>query len=480
MTEIKARLITAAVGELIIDTSYHLPGDVRKALREAYEKEHSERARYILGECIRNYQTADRGEYPLCQDTGTALFFVEVGEEVFVDGNLNEAINLGVKNAYEVGYLRKSLVNDPIFDRINTKNNTPAVIYIRYVKGSDIKISFLAKGGGGENCSGLRMLTPSRGPEGVIGAVADIVREAGGKPCPPTVIGVGIGATADEAMVLSKWALLRKIGERHPDPRYADMELKILARINESGIGPQGLGGAASAFGVHIEARPCHIASMPVGVSVNCHSQRHGTVTVGENGFVVERERGVNDEREVCESAGKIKRLNMPLTVDDVLSLRAGDIVSLNGVIYTARDAAHKRLAEAIGANKKLPFDMEGQGIYYAGPSPERPGKPIGSCGPTTSDRMDGFTEDILKQGVRAMIGKGPRSRETLELMRRYPAVYLANVGGAAAVTAEKIKSAVVVAYEELGPEAIRRLEVEDFICIVAADSYGSDLYGSG
>jgi fumarate hydratase class I len=476
MIEIQACKIVDAVKELILDKSYHLTTDVRNALENAAVMETDSLPKYILSECITNFQIADKGEYPLCQDTGTALFFIELGADVHVIGNLKDAINKGVREAYDQGYLRKSQVDDPIFDRINTKDNTPAVIYVDFVPGDKIKISFLAKGGGAENCCTLGMLTPSQGVEGVIDFVVETVRKAGGKPCPPIIVGIGIGGTADSVNVLSKRALLKKIGKRHRDPRYSKMEQDILEKINALGIGAQGLGGKTTALDVHIETAPCHIASLPVSVAINCHSSRHGTIIIDKDQTVFEK-----DEKYIMLStANKVsnpKKLILPLSFDAVRELNVGDVVSISGTVYTARDAAHKRLMETIQNGEKVPFDMLGQAIYYAGPSPSRVGKPIGSCGPTTSFRMDSFSEIILQQGLRIMIGKGPRTPETISLMQKYGAVYLANIGGAAAVTATKIKNSEIIAYEDLGPEAICKLEVKDFICIVTVDSFGRSLY---
>ena len=476
MIEIQAYKIANAVKELILDRSYHLPIDVRIALEKATTMEEASRPNYILSECILNFQIADNGEYPLCQDTGTALFFVEIGEDVHIVGNLKDAINHGVREAYDEGYLRKSQVDDPIFDRINTKDNTPAVIYADFISGDKIKINFLAKGGGAENCCTLGMLTPSQGVDGVIDFVVETVKKASGKPCPPIIVGVGIGGTADSVGVLSKRALLKKIGQRHEDKRYSKMEKDILEKINDLGIGAQGLGGKTTALDVHIETAPCHIASMPVGVAINCHSSRHGTIIIDKDKIILEKDEKHMTSR-TANSANFLKKITLPISLDAVRELNVGDVVSISGTVYTARDAAHKRLIETIKKGEKVPFDMQGQAIYYAGPSPTRPEKPIGSCGPTTSFRMDSFSEEILKQGLRIMIGKGPRTSETIAFMQEYGAVYLANIGGAAAVTATKIKSSEIIAYEDLGPEAIHKLEVEDFICIVAVDSFGRSLY---
>lgn len=216
---------------------------------------------------------------------------------------------------------------------------------------------------------------------------------------------------------------------------------------------------------------------MPLGVTINCHSSRHGEVVIKENEYKITKEKVTEEEVELAADMSNIKKISLPITVDQIKELHAGDIVSLSGTLHTGRDAAHKRIKQALENGEEIPFDMEGQGIYYVGPSPSRPGNPIGSCGPTTSYRMDSFSETILKEGIRIMIGKGPRGQETKDLMQEYPSVYLANIGGAAAITASSIKSCEIIAYYDLGPEAVRKLEVEGLICFVAVDSYGKDLY---
>ncbi|MDR0978407.1 MAG: fumarate hydratase [Lachnospiraceae bacterium] len=279
MREIQVEQVIDSVKKLCLEKAYHLPKDIKEAIDKAALNE-EELPKYILEQCKENYKIADEEEFPLCQDTGTALFFVEIGEEVYIKGNLNDAINEGVRQAYKEGFLRKSIVDEPIFDRVNTKDNTPAIIYFDFVKGDKIKIYFLAKGGGAENCAGLGMLMPSQGSKGVVDFVVETVKKAGGKPCPPVIVGVGCGGTADYAAVLSKKALLIKTGQRNKNENYSKMELEILEKVNDLNIGPQGLGGKTTALEVHIEYAPCHIASMPCFVTLNCHSARHGEVII--------------------------------------------------------------------------------------------------------------------------------------------------------------------------------------------------------
>lgn len=267
--------IKNAVKEMCICANCHLNSDIRAALEKSAEDEKSEVSRTILKRLIENADIADRKEVPICQDTGMAVFFIEVGKEVFVEGDtITDAVNKGVSEGYTEGYLRKSVVKDPL-DRVNTKDNTPAVIYYDFCEGDKIKITFAPKGFGSENKGGIKMLNPSDGVDGVIDFVTETVRKAGANPCPPMVVGVGIGGTMDKAAVLSKKALTRDITVRNVNPYYAELENKLLERINLLGIGPQGMGGTTTALAVNIETFPTHIAGLPVAVNINCHATRH-------------------------------------------------------------------------------------------------------------------------------------------------------------------------------------------------------------
>lgn len=267
--------IKNAVKEMCISANCHLNSDIRAALEKGAEDEKSEVSRTILKRLIENADIADRKEVPICQDTGMAVFFIEIGKEVFVEGDtITDAVNKGVSEGYTEGYLRKSVVKDPL-DRVNTKDNTPAVIYYDFCEGDKIRITFAPKGFGSENKGGIKMLNPSDGVDGVIDFVTETVRKAGANPCPPMVVGVGIGGTMDKAAVLSKKALTRDITARNANPYYAELEKKLLERINLLGIGPQGMGGTTTALAVNIETFPTHIAGLPVAVNINCHATRH-------------------------------------------------------------------------------------------------------------------------------------------------------------------------------------------------------------
>ncbi len=271
--------VTAAVKELCITANYDLPEDVYDALKRAEETEESPVGREVLGQLVENADIAARDRVPICQDTGLAVFFADVGQDVhLVGGDFEAAINEGVRQGYVDGYLRKSAAEEPAHARRNTKDNTPAIVHTAIVPGDRVRLVMMPKGGGAENMSSLNMLKPSQGWAGMSQAVVDTVSRAGSNPCPPVVIGVGIGGTIDAVTVLAKKALLREIGSVHPDPRIAAMEAELLERINALGIGPQGLGGRTTALAVFIEEMPCHIASMPMAVNVQCHAQRHKSV----------------------------------------------------------------------------------------------------------------------------------------------------------------------------------------------------------
>ena len=279
MREIVFEQAVRAVEELCLKAAFDLPEEVLEGLRRSLETESSPLGRSLLAQILENAQIASQHRRPLCQDTGSAVFFVQMGCDVRLDrGTIVQAVNEGTRLGYKKGYLRKSIVADPLFDRSNTGDNTPPVVHLEVVSGDKITIHLAPKGGGSENMSRTVMLKPLAGREGVVDFVTKVVIEAGGNPCPPTIVGVGIGGTFEKSALLAKKALLRPMGEAHPDPQYAALEREILDRINASGVGPQGLGGNTTSLAVHILSYPCHIASLPVAVNINCHSARHASV----------------------------------------------------------------------------------------------------------------------------------------------------------------------------------------------------------
>jgi fumarate hydratase subunit alpha len=276
MREIQASEITKTVAGLFCEANFYLTADVLEAIKKAAQTEESPVAKEVLEQILKNADIAAREQIPLCQDCGAAVVFIELGQEVHVaGGDLNAAINEGVRQAYDKGYLRKSMVMKPFSSRTNTKDNTPAIIYMDIVPGEKMKITVVPKGGGAENMSRLGMLTPAAGRQGIVDLVVKAVDESGSNPCPPVIVGVGIGGTAERTLLLAKKALLRKVGEHNPDPEVAELEKELLERINKLGIGPMGYGGRNTALAVNVEVFPAHLASMPVAINLNCHSSRH-------------------------------------------------------------------------------------------------------------------------------------------------------------------------------------------------------------
>ena len=451
MREIQASQITDVVEKLCIEANEHLPEDVKCAIKNCRACEDWEIAQGVLDKIIENYEIADTQCVPICQDTGMACVFLEIGQDVHITGgDLADAINEGVRRGYDKGYLRKSVVKDPV-RRGNTGDNTPAMIYTEIVPGEQIKITVGPKGFGSENMSAIRMFKPSAGLQGIKDFILETVETAGPNPCPPMVVGVGIGGTFDKAALLAKKALMRPIDSENPDPFYADLEKEMLEKVNKLGIGPQGFGGKTTAIGLNIETMATHIAGMPCAININCHVTRHKTEVI-----------------------------TLPLTEELAKTLHAGDTVYLTGTIYTSRDAGHKRMCEALARGEKIPFDPTDATIYYVGPTPAKPGQVIGSAGPTTSGRMDAYAPTMMSVGARGMIGKGARLPEVVEAMKKYHGVYFGAIGGAGALLAKCIKKAELIAYEDLGAEALRKLYVEDMPLFVIIDCEGNNLYDEG
>jgi fumarate hydratase subunit alpha len=281
MREINVQELIPVVKKLCIDANYYIGEDVIQRIKELKEKEESSTAKSVLDILLENYELAAKEKMPICQDTGVAVCFVDIGQDVhLVGGDFTEAMNEGVRQGYKEGYLRKSMVGDPIIDRINTKDNTPAMIYTEIVPGDKIKITIAPKGGGSENMSEVKMMKAADGIEGVIDFVVDRISRSGGNPCPPIVVGVGLGGNFEQSALLAKKSLLRPLTEKNPDPKWAKVEDEILEKVNNLGIGPQGLGGRTTALGVCVLSKPCHIASMPVAVNVQCHAARHKSAVI--------------------------------------------------------------------------------------------------------------------------------------------------------------------------------------------------------
>lgn len=486
------------VAHLVYAANTRLPNAVLKAICAAEQVEEHLLARFVLNILKENAQIAARTGLPICQDTGIDVFFVELGRNLMADDIIG-LINQGVARATKEGYLRASVCD--ALTRQNTRDNTPAIVHLTPVLQDDyLSLTVLPKGCGSENMSAVFMLPPSAGIDGILEAVCEQVKKAGPNPCPPGIIGVGIGGDLEQAAILSKKALLRPIGQRHSREDVAELEARLFQRINQLGIGPQGLGGKTTTLHVAIKLFPCHIASLPVAINIQCHAARSQRA-VWQNGVwsmngepfdvscsnaplctsnslsltpfeQIEASSFTPSSRELS-----FRHIQLPFSTDILKELSAGDLVLLSGVLYTGRDQTHKRLMELIESGKPMPIDLKGQLIYYVGPSPAPPGLVIGSAGPTTSYRMDAYTPQLLKLGLAATMGKGRRSLAVREAMTQAGAIYLATIGGAGAYIARCIKKCEVVAFSELGTEAMYRMEVENFPAIVINDTKGADFY---
>ncbi len=478
MDVISAKEIEEKVCQLLKRANFYLPKDVYGALTHSLTMEDFVTAKAILNILLENAAIAQSESVPICQDTGIDVVFVEIGQELRIDGDLYEAINRGVARGTKEGYLRASVCD--AISRENSGDNTPAVVHVQLMRGAGLAITVLPKGCGSENMSRLKMLPPASGLEGVEDFVVECVKKAGPNPCPPGIIGVGIGGTMELSAILSKKALCRPIGSRNQEKAISDLETRLLERINRLGIGPQGLGGGTTSLSVAVETHPCHIASLPVAVNIQCHAARRSTIFY-ENGRWMEKDEATlissTKDQGLSSLLEDAVRLSLPLSKADVMNLRAGQWVLITGRLLTARDQTHRRLCELIKQKQGLPVDLDGQLIYYVGPSPAPPGKVVGAAGPTTSYRMDAYTPKLLEKGVLGLMGKGKRSEEVRAAIQAHGAVYLSTIGGAGAYLSRAIKDARIIAFEDLGPEALYEFYVEDFPAVVINDSTGQDYY---
>lgn len=494
---ITSEIIKNAVYNLCVEANTVLPDDVFAAIFDAYKNETSLESKQALHLILKNAKLSYEMKKPLCQDTGQVLVFVRIGEKAQVE-NLNQAINEGVSKAYEENFYRKSVVKNALFDRENTNTNTPCIIYSEVVEGEELEIELLIKGAGAENVSAVSMLSPTSSEDDVVNFVTSVVEKAGAKACPPLFIGVGIGGTMEYAGVLSKKALFGQ----NIDENHQKLAEKIKNAINKLKIGTAGLGGDFTALDVKVLSDFTHIASMPVAVTINCHSLRHSKCLITPNeedelnvpltpplapwGRGGEEEPDVFSEKSsFLQNPSKSYRVynfhsslvkNFELETEDfsdfvnveasdvsaLRNLKQGQNVLLSGEIYTARDMAHKRLAELIEKKEPLPFDLKDKIIFYAGPCPCPQGEVVGSVGPTTSSRMDKYAIPLYKAGVLATIGKGERSEDVLKTVKQVCGLYFTVIGGIACYLSTKVIKSDVVAFEELGTEAVYRLQVKD------------------
>lgn len=456
---IDSKTIEKVVYDLCVEANTTLPESVFTKIFNAHNSEKNLDAKQALGLILANAQMACEKKMPLCQDTGQVLVFVK-GNPKYIPENIQEIVNNAVAKAYQENFYRKSVVKNAVFERLNTKTNTPCIIYTEISDKNFLEIELLIKGGGSENVCAAEMLSPTASEEEIIEFVVSIVKKAGANACPPYFLGIGIGGTIEYAGILSKKALLL---EENIDKNHKSLAEKIKKAVNKLNIGPAGLGGSHTALDVKILTDFTHIACMPVTVTINCHSSRHTKCIIEANGKITKN----------FDSSSNLKFNIMPFNQDDFIKLNSSDIeklkslkqgqkVLLSGEIYTARDMAHKRLVEMIKKGEKLPFDLKNKIIFYAGPCPCQEPCVTGSIGPTTASRMDKFAITLYENGILASIGKGKRSEEVKAVIKKFGGIYFTAIGGIACYLSEKFIKKELIAFEDLGTEAVYRFEIKD------------------
>ncbi len=491
MTTIQQDDLIESVADALQFISYYHPLDFIQAVHEAYLKEESQAAKDAMAQILINSRMCAEGHRPICQDTGIVTVFLKVGMNVQWDATLSvtEMINEGVRRAYTHpdNVLRASILADPAGARKNTKDNTPAVIHMEIVPGDTLDVRIAAKGGGSENKSKMAMLNPS---DSVVDWVVKTVPTMGAGWCPPGMLGIGIGGTAEKAAVLAKESLMDPIDihdlrARGPQNRAEELRLEIMDAVNKLGIGAQGLGGLTTVLDVKVKDFPTHAASLPVAMIPNCAATRHAHFVLDGSGAVMQTPPSLDDWPEITWDVGpSARRVNLDtITPEDVQTWQPGETVLLSGKMLTGRDAAHKRIQELFDSGEGLPegVDLRGRFIYYVGPVDAVREEVVGPAGPTTATRMDKFTEMILdKTGLIGMIGKAERGQAGIDAIKKHKAVYLMAVGGAAYLVSKAITHSRVVAFPEMGMEAIYEFEVKDMPVTVAVDSRGESVHQTG
>ena len=471
--------------------SYYHPQDFIQALHAAWQREQSPAAKDAMAQILINSRMCAEGHRPICQDTGIVNVFLKVGMEVNwdTDSSIDDMVNAAVRRAWldADNPLRGSIVSDPAGERRNTGDNTPAVIHKDIVPGNKLEITVAAKGGGSENKSRFAILNPS---DDIVEWVLQQVPAMGAGWCPPGILGIGIGGTAEKAMLLAKEAILEpldmhELQARQPENRLEEMRLELYEKVNALGIGAQGLGGLTTVLDIKIRDYPTHAASKPVALIPNCAATRHVHFTLDGSGPVDLVPPRLDDWPEITrEVSANTRRIQLD-DIDPAIELdwQPGDTLLLSGKILTGRDAAHKRIIDCLNRNEPLPngLDFRGRFIYYVGPVDPVGDEVVGPAGPTTATRMDKFTDELLeKTGLLGMIGKAERGPKAIESIARHKAVYLIATGGAAYLVSKAIRKARVVAFPELGMEAVYEFEVEDMPVTVAVDTQGNSIHESG
>ncbi|MEZ5729188.1 MAG: fumarate hydratase [Burkholderiaceae bacterium] len=491
MTVIKEDDLIETVAAALQYISYYHPADYIEHLVRAYDAEKSPAARDAIAQILTNSRMCAEGKRPLCQDTGIVNVFLKVGMGVRFEGfkgTLADAVNEGVRRGYlnPDNTLRASVVADPEFERKNTRDNTPAVIHTEIVAGDRLDVTVAAKGGGSENKSKLVMLNPS---DSVVDWVLKTVPTMGAGWCPPGMLGIGIGGTAEKAAMMAKEALMDPVDmtdllARGPSSKLEELRIELYEKVNALGIGAQGLGGLTTVLDVKIQMYPTHAASKPVAMIPNCAATRHAHVTMDGSGPAYCEPPDLSLWPTIGWTPDYDKSLPVDLnalTPAQVASWQPGQTLLLSGRMLTGRDAAHKRIADMLAKGEQLPVDFKNRVIYYVGPVDPVRDEAVGPAGPTTSTRMDKFTETMLGQaGLIAMVGKAERGPVAIEAIKRHKAAYLMAVGGAAYLVSKAIRSSKVLAFEDLGMEAIYEFDVKDMPVTVAVDANGTSVHETG
>ena len=491
MTVIRQDDFIDSVTDALQFMSYYHPLDFVQAINQAYEMEQNPAAKDAMAQILINSRMCAQGHRPICQDTGIVTVFLKIGMNVQWDASMSvsDMVDEGVRRAYldPDNVLRASILADPAGARTNTKDNTPAVIHMEVIEGDTVDVQIAAKGGGSENKAKLVMLNPS---DSIVDWVVATLPTMGAGWCPPGMLGIGIGGTAEKAAVLAKEVLMdpvdiQELRERGPSNRVEELRLEIMDAVNKLGIGAQGLGGLTTVVDVKIKDYPTHAASLPVAMIPNCAATRHAHFLLDGSGPALQTPPNIDDWPVITRDVGEnVKRVNLDtVTREEAAAWRPGDTLLLSGKMLTGRDAAHKKLQGMIESGEGLPADVDfaGKFIYYVGPVDPVREEVMGPAGPTTATRMDKFTDFILEHtGLMGMIGKAERGPVGIAAIKKHKATYLMAVGGAAYLVSKAIVGARVVAFPELGMEAIYEFEVQDMPVTVAVDVKGESVHQTG
>ena len=490
MTAIRQEDLIQSVADGFQFISYYHPLDYITSLGAAYEREESPAAKDAIAQILVNSRMCAEGHRPICQDTGIAVVFLKIGMNCrFEDATMSiqEMVDEGVRRAYTHpdNVLRASVLTDPAGARKNSKDNTPAVVHMELVPGDTVDVRLAAKGGGSENKSKFAMLNPS---DSIVDWILKTVPTMGAGWCPPGMLGIGIGGTAEKAMVLAKESLMDPIDiqeliARGPTNRIEELRIELYEKVNALGIGAQGMGGLTTVLDVKILDYPTHAASLPVAMIPNCAATRHAHFTLDGSGPAVLEPPKLSDWPAVTWEAGAdTRRVNLDtVTAEDVASWQPGERILLSGKLLTGRDAAHQRIQTMLANGEQLPVDFKNRFIYYVGPVDPVRDEVVGPAGPTTSTRMDKFTGMMLAEtGLLGMVGKAERGPVAIEAIKKHKSAYLMAVGGAAYLVAKAIRKSRVLGFGDLGMEAIYEFEVEDMPVTVAVDSRGESVHKTG